>query len=515
MLKFVNESLYGIEGAKDVDWAILYKGCKIEPTEFYGNLGELYDEEHPEDTNHKGFDDWCWKNTDLIKSELEHLASYDDEYEGDDYYAEGGIRKELVPQNGRKSFGHKASEEEDDDGFTLFSYNTPVARLERSEDGSHLDFWLLNDYLSGTTMNHIHSFLISHKQEDIPAKKLKMLEIGEKVPLMAAESRKLVKEGAGAGYTVHIKDLKFGSILEKKYVKMEEDYESYYECQVEIMPGEYEIAAEDYYNDFFWQEHEFGETPTAKIDGGIATISYSTNSYDEDEAEEELRHEVARRTMDICFDYGHGWVHADLSRDKIEADHVEVENSEFYGSIDKIELNAPDLADAVNCGYQSTFDQGEDEEELEDEEEPVNEVSGWKLEDEDLTLVNSESDGDKLYIVKLWWGSGYMTDNYNAYAFSAEEALNYVVAYIEKTDPDILKMTDDSANDYLEELVRDGDAADTQEAEEHPYFQETFTYVDATTEGAQKPHYIWAENLQIAEYPEDHDYPMSKDVKRR
>ena len=220
-----------------------------------------------------------------------------------------------------------------------------------------------------------------------------------------SESKKLVKEGAGAGYTVTIKDLKLGSILEKKYVKMKKDYESYWECQVEVMPGEYEIEASDYYNDFFWQEHEFGDTPTAKIDGGIATISYSTNSYDEDEAEDELRREVARRTMDVSFDYGWGWTHADLPREKIEADHVDA-SGEFYGSIDKLELNAPDLADAVNSGYQSTFDQGEDAEEDEDGE-PVNEVSGWKLEDEDLTLVNTESDGDKLYIVKLWWGSGY------------------------------------------------------------------------------------------------------------
>ena len=76
----------------------------------------------------------------------------------------------------------------------------------------------------------------------------------------------------------------------------------------------------------------------------------------------------------------------------------------------------------------------------------VNEVNGWKLEDEDLTLVNTESDGDKLYIVKLWWGSGYQMDCYNAYAFNEEEALNYVVAYIEKEDPGILEMSDDAAH---------------------------------------------------------------------
>ena len=185
-------------------------------------------------------------------------------------------------------------------------------------------------------------------------------------------SRKLVKEGAGAGYTVTIKDLEFGSILEKKYVKMKKDYESYWECQVEVMPGEYEIEASDYYNDFFWHEHEFGDTPTAKIDGGIATISYSTNSYDEDEAEDELRREVARRTMDVSFDYGRGWIHADLPREKIEADHVDA-SGEFYGSIDKLELDAPDLADAVNCGYQSTFNRDEEEDE---DEEPVDESTG-------------------------------------------------------------------------------------------------------------------------------------------
>ena len=187
------------------------------------------------------------------------------------------------------------------------------------------------------------------------------------------ESRKLVKEGAGAGYTVRIKDLKFGTIKEKKLVKGKERYDDYYECQVEILPGEYEIAAEDYYNDFFWQEHEFGETPTAQIDGGVATIVYTTNSYDEDEADVELHNELENQEMDIAFGYGWGWVHADLPKDKpIESDHVDVEGREFYGSIEKLELNAPDLADAVNCGHQSIYDRDEEEPE-EDEDDVVTE----------------------------------------------------------------------------------------------------------------------------------------------
>ena len=91
-------SFFGIPGVVERHDMIIYKNCHIEPSEFWGNLGELYDEEHPEDESHDGFDDWCWENSDLIKSELEHLASYDDDYEGDDYYAES--RKSV-----KESFG--------------------------------------------------------------------------------------------------------------------------------------------------------------------------------------------------------------------------------------------------------------------------------------------------------------------------------------------------------------------------------------------------------------------------
>jgi hypothetical protein len=82
VLKFVNESegsFFGIPGVVERHDVIIYDGCKIEPSEFWGNLGELYDQEHPEDEGHHGFDDWCWENSDLIKSELEHLASYGDD----------------------------------------------------------------------------------------------------------------------------------------------------------------------------------------------------------------------------------------------------------------------------------------------------------------------------------------------------------------------------------------------------------------------------------------------------
>ena len=199
----------------------------------------------------------------------------------------------------------------------------------------------------------------------------------DKTKKMRESTKKIVKEGAGAGYTVTIKDLKFGKILEKERIAGEKSYEDYWRLKVEVVPGDYEIAAEDYYNDFFWQEHEFGDTPTAKIDGGVAIMEYPSNWDDE---EEDLRKEVLpnveNREMDVSFDYGWGWTHADLPREKIEADHVDVKDDYFYGNIEKLELNAPDLADAVNCGFHSIFDRDDEEDNDDEGEEEYDESFG-------------------------------------------------------------------------------------------------------------------------------------------
>ena len=208
-----------------------------------------------------------------------------------------------------------------------------------------------------------------------PKKVVKVTDLGVPGSYWKENSKKnLVKEGAGAGYTVTIKDLKFGKILEKERIAGEKSYEDYWRLKVEVVPGDYEIAAEDYYNDFFWQEHEFGETPTAMIDGGVAIMEYPSNWDDEEEdLRKEVEPNVEDREMDVSFDYGWGWTHADLPREKIEADHVDVKDDYFYGCITKLELNAPDLVDAVNCGYQSIFDRDDEEEEDEENEEQVDE----------------------------------------------------------------------------------------------------------------------------------------------
>lgn len=196
--------------------------------------------------------------------------------------------------------------------------------------------------------------------DEYTAKKLKSLGYDE-------SKKTVVKEGAGAGYTVHIKGLRLGNMLDANRVK-DGDGHSYYKLTLEILPGEYEIGAEDYDNDFFWQAHELGEEATAQIDGGVVELDYTGIVHDEGDLEDLFREEIEGREFDIAFRYGWGWTHVYLPNDKpIKSDYIEIEGGDIYGDIDKIELDAPDLADAVNGGYESIFDQGEDDDEDDEE----------------------------------------------------------------------------------------------------------------------------------------------------
>ena len=125
--------------------------------------------------------------------------------------------------------------------------------------------------------------------------------------------------------------------------------------------------------------------------------------------------------------------------------------------------------------------------------EYINEVNGWTLEDDDWQFVNNESDGKDLYAVKLWWGSGYLLDCYAAYANDPEDALNYVVAYIEENSPKLLKITDSDASDMLKD-IENGDASEDD-------FDEIFLYIDSPE--AKTTHYLYTENMFIDKFPKN------------
>ena len=86
----------------------------------------------------------------------------------------------------------------------------------------------------------------------------------------------------------------------------------------------------------------------------------------------------------------------------------------------------------------------------------------------DYEFVNDEESGSRLYEIGLWWGSGYTLDRYRAYAFSEEEALNYVVAYVEKEYPEALESLDEEACKLLTELADEEGLIDPMYAEEMP-----------------------------------------------
>ena len=73
----------------------------------------------------------------------------------------------------------------------------------------------------------------------------------------------------------------------------------------------------------------------------------------------------------------------------------------------------------------------------------LNEVSGWSLEKDDVTWVNDAESGgsDKAWMVRLWTGSGYYLPAFGAYASSEEDALEKVIAYLDKEGAQAMVIT--------------------------------------------------------------------------
>lgn len=189
---------------------------------------------------------------------------------------------------------------------------------------------------------------------------VKVVDLGEKGEYLES-SRKLVKEGAGAGYDVGISDLEIDKVTE---VKPLDDGD--YSFTATIKPGNYEISAESYYDDFFWDLHESGINPEAKIDGGVIHGTICPWE-DTDDPEEWVRYHVKGHTFNLSFMYGGGWSHVNLPEDgQLYIDeHLKI-TPELYFSVDDIQLDAIDLAQAVNDGYASLDDRYNDEGESEE-----------------------------------------------------------------------------------------------------------------------------------------------------
>ena len=353
-----------------------------------------------------------------------------------------GTRRELEPTNGRASFGRKAYVEDDGDGFTLLSYDTPVARIERCEGGKGQDFSLLNDYLSTTTLTHIHSFLQTYGLKDIPTKQLKELDVGQTVHLDGsnmAESKKLVKEGAGAGYTVTIKNVKLANA---KVINRSEDGD--WEFEADIVKDSYMVEAEDYYNRFC-PISEYDEE-WVEVAGKVSGVCWW---YEE---ERDVERQINGQEQDIGFDYGAGWVHADLPKDgHITSDRIRADEHDTW-AIQSIELFAPQVSECVNYCHEHFLDEeeGGEEEEVDESKQVAKETS------DDLTL-------DEIYkAVKEEYGGKLFSDNF--LKLNIEHVSGQVLCIFELDRPDDMGANDgddewwedkkDSAILFYDELVK-------------------------------------------------------------
>lgn len=128
----------------------------------------------------------------------------------------------------------------------------------------------------------------------------------------------------------------------------------------------------------------------------------------------------------------------------------------------------------------------------------LNEVQGWDLEKDDVTWVNDEESGyGKPWMVRLWTGSGYFLPAFAAYASSEEDALDKVVAYLDKEGNEDF-FADEYVNQQIDDLRQEG--MDDEEIDNE--IDSSFLYVDATMDGASGAHYVWLENLQVYPYDE-------------
>ena len=321
------------------------------------------------DENDEDYEDKCNSATlfydEVVKFLVDRFGEefkYDDPRLSDDYIYRSNRHGqfEIVLDDDKNPPVIAIWENEENEMKTRFNENK-FGRLVK-------EGWKRYPAANGCTIHDCGDCFVVTNKNGTTIGQCKTMTEAETIAEQANNDRRMFNEGAGAGYTVTIKDLKLGKVLDKKLVKGKSSYDDYYECKVEVLPCECEIGAESYYDDFFWEIHEYtDEEPTANIDGGVATIEYLPDSYtNADDAENdpekkdiferEIDRNLENLELDISFMYGAGWIHSNLPREKMELTDVDVDNKYMDIAITKLELNAPDLADAVNAGYQSTFD---------------------------------------------------------------------------------------------------------------------------------------------------------------
>lgn len=184
-------------------------------------------------------------------------------------------------------------------------------------------------------------------------------------------TRKLVKEGAGAGYEIEIKDVEIDKVIkfEESDYKSEYSSEKWYKYEATIKPGEYEIDASTYYDSLV---HDYDNNVVIESGTIYGEIGIWEDEDDERSLEEKIREEIEGNKHTIKTMYGAGWLHAYLPKDgNIEFDKItDYTPSDCLYTIEKFKFKSPDMANVINYNYDH-IGEDDDNDELDEIDESL------------------------------------------------------------------------------------------------------------------------------------------------
>lgn len=200
---------------------------------------------------------------------------------------------------------------------------------------------------------------------------------------VAKTVKKTLNEGAGAGYTVTINDLKLGNfkILGTEFINNNHKVRIA-KFKADILPCVVEWSAEGYYdgvdhegvyyNNELMMEYTDDDNTVegGNVTGYVYLDDISNNTPTKSEIIEYLQDYAS--SIDISTMYGGGWSHVDLGSPVFTFNDLQIDGNYYDIEIDQINIKAPNIADNVNWYFKNSyrfdeifvddFDEDEDEE---------------------------------------------------------------------------------------------------------------------------------------------------------
>ena len=358
--------------------------------------------------------------------------------------------------------------------------------------------------------------------------------------------KKLIKSGAGAGYTVSIKGIELDD-RNYKIISDEITDERYNEhttrVEVPVKPCVVdEWSAESYYDTISSEHDFFDSTEDSKIEGGKAVLDVFWYQSEEGRNINDVEFESAEEACDALIpkDFGiqvlvgAGWAHFYLPVDKVHFEDEYHHNPLNYYedgydcAVISADLVCPNICQDINAFFENPeeyYDDYQGDEEIESSKKirsgysnNPDYVGDWygKGQIDYSKIINPEDSGN-VYMVKLWSGSGYVLDVYLAKAEDVYEAMDKVFKWSYENEGENKMVFD---YNYLENQAAD----DYKNYEKHPdswsYYGEGLSeeefidkWIDEAFVSDDNGLYAHSENFFVDKLPEEYLNQSRKTIK--